>query len=78
MSMERLKRNKQELREAWGVSENKNVHHLIFKSEGGTDNVENLVYINKDFHKAIHEVINLIDGKKHDGRKRQRRRKRRI
>ena len=39
----------------------KNVHHIIFKSEGGSSEFENLSLLDKDFHTWIHELIQKTD-----------------
>lgn len=39
----------------------KNIHHIIFKSEGGTNDIDNLSLLDKDFHKWIHTLIDRMD-----------------
>lgn len=39
----------------------KNVHHIIFKSNSGTDHLDNLALIDKDTHDFIHDLIRKID-----------------
>ncbi len=39
----------------------KNIHHIIFKSEGGTDEMENLALIDRELHAFIHKLIQNMD-----------------
>lgn len=41
-----------------------NVHHIIFKSEGGTNRFENLALLDRDTHAFIHNLIDKMDRRK--------------
>ena len=64
MSNERYKENKHIL---YGLHDydpklrTKNVHHIVFRSEGGRDELENLALLDKDTHAFIHDIIKKID-----------------
>jgi 5-methylcytosine-specific restriction endonuclease McrA len=62
-----LQKNKRILYELHGYDPRegtKNVHHLVFKSEGGSNEFDNLSLLDKEFHVWIHELIQKIDGKR--------------
>jgi hypothetical protein len=39
----------------------KNVHHVIFRSDGGTDALDNLALLDIDLHDFIHVLVERID-----------------
>lgn len=53
----------------------KNVHHIIFKSEGGRNEFENLALLDIETHDFIHHLLDKMDGKpvKHKHGKKQKR-----
>ncbi len=38
----------------------KNVHHIIYKSFGGTDELDNLALMDKSTHEFIHWIVSHI------------------
>ncbi len=42
-------------------TQTKNVHHIIFKSDGGSDELENLALIDRELHAFIHKLIQNMD-----------------
>jgi 5-methylcytosine-specific restriction endonuclease McrA len=39
----------------------KNVHHVVFRCDGGGNDWENLALLDKDFHDFIHQLVERID-----------------
>ena len=63
MSKEQLRENKKILYERHNYNpkdKTKNVHHIIFKRDGGTDQLGNLGLLDTDFHDWIHEFLDKI------------------
>jgi hypothetical protein len=61
-----LQENKRILYELHGYDPRegtKNVHHIIFKNEGGSGEFNNLSLLDKETHAFIHELIQKIDGR---------------
>ncbi len=44
----------------------KNIHHIIFKSDGGTNRFDNLSLVDIDLHNWIHHLMDKMD--KHGGK----------
>ena len=42
-------------------SKTKSVHHIIPRSEGGTNDFENLSLLDRQMHAFIHHLIQLLD-----------------
>ena len=59
-----LQHNKEVLYEVHGYDpreQTKNVHHIVFKSEGGTDEFQNLALLDIETHSFIHQLIDRIE-----------------
>lgn len=62
--MKELNQNKKILYEIHGYDPSegtKNVHHIIFKSEGGRNTYDNLSLLDIDTHNFVHQLIDKID-----------------
>jgi hypothetical protein len=60
---DKLKHNKECLYEIHGYDPRegtKNVHHIVFKSDGGTNDFENLALLDIQTHAFIHKLIDNI------------------
>lgn len=63
MSKEQLRQNKKRLYEIHNYDprqQTHNVHHLVYKQHGGSDDLENLSLIPVDLHDWIHELERKI------------------
>jgi hypothetical protein len=59
--------NKRILYEMHGVrsrDQTHNVHHIVFKSEGGTNAFENLALLDRETHAFIHDLLDKMQKRK--------------
>jgi hypothetical protein len=80
--MSKYKENRNRVREIYGISpkdRSVNTHHILFKSEGGSDDKSNLYPMKVEDHEALHRRIQqLEEGIRNESKSRAHKRPKRV